>query len=230
MVILPYKDRLELLSKYLQQLIMESIGKERDLDGKVVNQGISVYGNKGSTDQHAYVQQLREGVHNFFVTFIRVLKDRDSESIEVEKGQTSGDYLDGFFQGTRNALFQNDRESITLNITEINEFSIGSLVGLFERSVGYYSSIVNINAYHQPGVEAGKKAAEDVITLQAKIIDFLSEKSDSAHSVDEIADAIKDSESKETVFLICQHLSENEYRGVKKISSGPLAKFSFQRQ
>ena len=58
MVILPYKDRLELFAKYLQQLIMESLGKEKDLQGKVVNQGISVYGNKGSTDQHAYV-------HNF---------------------------------------------------------------------------------------------------------------------------------------------------------------------
>src|SRR5207302_240487 len=56
MVILPYKDRLTLFSKYLQQLVMESLGKEHDLDGKVVNQGIAVYGNKGSTDQHAYVQ------------------------------------------------------------------------------------------------------------------------------------------------------------------------------
>ena len=230
MVILPYKDRLELLSKYLQQLIMESLGKERDLDGQVVNQGISVYGNKGSTDQHAYVQQLREGVHNFFVTFIRVLKDRDGKSIEVEKGHTSGDYLDGFFQGTRNALYQNQRESITLDITELNEFNIGALVALFERSVGYYASIININAYHQPGVEAGKKAAEDVITLQAKIIEFLSVNSDSAHSVGEIADAIKDSESKETVFLICQHLSANEYRGVKKIGSGALTKITFQSQ
>ncbi len=76
MVILPYKDRLLLLSRYLQQLVMESLGKELDLDGKVVNQGIAVYGNKGSTDQHAYVQQLREGVNNFFATFIEVLKDR----------------------------------------------------------------------------------------------------------------------------------------------------------
>jgi glucose-6-phosphate isomerase len=58
MVILPYKDRLELFSRYLQQLVMESLGKERDLDGNVVHQGIAVYGNKGSTDQHAYVQQL----------------------------------------------------------------------------------------------------------------------------------------------------------------------------
>ena len=56
MVILPYKDRLELFSKYLQQLVMESIGKEYDLDENLVNQGIAVYGNKGSTDQHAYIQ------------------------------------------------------------------------------------------------------------------------------------------------------------------------------
>jgi len=56
MVILPYKDRLQLFSRYLQQLLMESLGKEKDLDGKIVNQGITVYGNKGSTDQHAYVQ------------------------------------------------------------------------------------------------------------------------------------------------------------------------------
>src|SRR5262249_48007618 len=73
MVILPYKDRLELFSRYLQQLVMESLGKEKDLAGNVVNQGIAVYGNKGSTDQHAYVQQLRDGRLNFFVTFIEVL-------------------------------------------------------------------------------------------------------------------------------------------------------------
>ena len=73
MVILPYKDRLELFAKYLQQLVMESLGKEKDLQGNVVHQGIAVYGNKGSTDQHAYVQQLREGVPNFFATFIEVL-------------------------------------------------------------------------------------------------------------------------------------------------------------
>ena len=59
LVVLPYKDRLELFSRYLQQLIMESLGKERDLAGNVVKQGLTVFGNKGSTDQHAYVQQLR---------------------------------------------------------------------------------------------------------------------------------------------------------------------------
>src|SRR6185295_18005042 len=96
MVVLPYKDRLVLLSKYLQQLLMESLGKEKDLDGKTCHQGIAVYGNKGSTDQHAYVQQLRDGVPNFFVTFIEVLKERAGNSIDVEKETTSGDYLFGF--------------------------------------------------------------------------------------------------------------------------------------
>jgi glucose-6-phosphate isomerase len=65
-VVLPYKDSLLLFSLYLQQLVMESLGKEKDLDGKTVHQGLAVYGNKGFTDQHAYVQQLREGVANFF--------------------------------------------------------------------------------------------------------------------------------------------------------------------
>ena len=60
MVILPYKDRLLLFSRYLQQLIMESLGKEFDRNGNLVNQGLTVYGNNGSTDQHAYVQQLRD--------------------------------------------------------------------------------------------------------------------------------------------------------------------------
>ncbi len=84
MVVLPYKDRLELFSRYLQQLVMESLGKSLDLDGKEVHQGIAVYGNKGSTDQHAYVQQLRDGLDNFFVTFIEVLRDRAPERAGLE--------------------------------------------------------------------------------------------------------------------------------------------------
>ena len=83
---LPYKDRLMLFSRYLQQLVMESLGKEKDLDGNVVRQGIAVYGNKGSTDQHAYVQQLRDGVLNFFVTFIEVREgSRDAPASRSRK-------------------------------------------------------------------------------------------------------------------------------------------------
>ena len=163
MVILPYKDRLALFAKYLQQLVMESLGKEKDLDGKTVHQGIAVYGNKGSTDQHAYVQQLRDGVLNFFVTFIEVRKDRRGERFEVEDGITSGDYLQGFLRGTRSALYESERESITISIPEVNAFNVGALIALYERAVGFYGSLVNINAYDQPGVEAGKKAASKTV-------------------------------------------------------------------
>lgn len=163
MVVLPYKDRLVLFSKYLQQLVMESLGKEHDLAGAVVNQGIAVYGNKGSTDQHAYVQQLRDGVNNFFATFIEVRKSRDATSMEVESGFASGDYLQGFLRGTRKALSDKGRENITLSIEEVSAFTLGMLVGLFERAVGFYATLVNVNAYHQPGVEAGKKAATDFL-------------------------------------------------------------------
>src|SRR5690606_38666477 len=169
MVVLPYKDSLALFSKYLQQLVMESLGKELDREGNVVHQGIAVYGNKGSTDQHAYVQQLREGVNNFFVTFIEVLRDRVDGSIEVEDGITAGDYLQGFLLGTRDALTEKDRWSVTLTVPDVSPRTVGMLIALYERVVGLYASLVGINAYHQPGVEAGKKAASGVIALKLRL-------------------------------------------------------------
>src|SRR5213596_947606 len=173
MVILPYKDRLSLFAKYLQQLVMESLGKEKDLDGKTVHQGIAVYGNKGSTDQHAYVEQLRDGVLNFFVTFIEVCKDRRGKRFEVEDGITSGDYLQGFLRGTRSALYESGRESLTVSIYEVSAFNLGALIALYERAVGFYGSLVNINAYDQPGVEAGKKAATKLLQLQKQVSEKL---------------------------------------------------------
>jgi glucose-6-phosphate isomerase len=212
MVILPYKDRLMLFSKYLQQLIMESLGKEKDLDGKVVNQGIAVYGNKGSTDQHAYVQQLREGINNFFATFIEVLRDREGASLEVEPGTTSGDYLQAFLLGTRSALAENERESITITIDEVTPETVGALIALYERAVGLYASLVNINAYHQPGVEAGKKAAAGVLKQKAQLLQLLHSQPGSFQTVEDIAGVIGAEE--ETVFKLLQHLVANPSKGI----------------
>ena len=222
MVVLPYKDRLELFSKYLQQLVMESLGKQLDLSGKVVNQGIMVLGNKGSTDQHSYIQQLRDGINNFFVTFIEVLRDRIAPSLMVQPNVTSGDYLDGFFQGTRVALHENGRESITITVKEVSPFAVGALIALFERAVGLYATLINVNAYHQPGVEAGKKAATTIIDLQLRIIDFLSKQSPKSFDPSQIAQAIGQGEEIEAVFKICEHLAANPDRGVQK-SAGALA-------
>jgi glucose-6-phosphate isomerase len=165
MVALPYADRLATLSRYLQQLVMESLGKRLDLEGREVHQGLTVYGNKGSTDQHAYVQQLRDGRNDFFVQFVQVLDDGMGSDLEVESGSTAGDFLQGFLLGTRRALSAGDRPSLTLTLPTIDARQVGGVVALFERAVGLYASLVGINAYHQPGVEAGKKAASAVLDL-----------------------------------------------------------------
>lgn len=220
MVILPYKDRLELLGRYLQQLVMESLGKMRDLDGNVVHQGIAVYGNKGSTDQHAYVQQLRDGIANFFVTFIEVLEDRRGASVEVEPGITSGDYLFGFLLGTREALYESGRDSITITIPDVSARSLGALIALYERTVGLYASLVRINAYHQPGVEAGKKAAQRVLELQRKVVRAL-EEAKSPLRIEEVARSCGEPEEVETVMKILEHLAANE-RAVKQGGAGPF--------
>ncbi|XP_073275955.1 glucose-6-phosphate isomerase 1, chloroplastic-like isoform X1 [Primulina huaijiensis] len=215
MVVLPYKDSLLLFSRYLQQLVMESLGKEFDLDGNRVNQGITVYGNKGSTDQHAYIQQLRDGVHNFFVTFIEVLRDRPpGHDWELEPGVTCGDYLFGFLQGTRSALYSNDRESITVTVQEVTPRSVGALVALYERAVGIYASLVNINAYHQPGVEAGKKAAGEVLALQKRVLVVLNNASCKEPveplTLEEIAELCHASDDIEMIYKIIAHMAAND--------------------
>ncbi len=230
MVILPYKDRLVLFSKYLQQLIMESVGKEKDLDGKVVNQGIAVYGNKGSTDQHAYIQQLRDGLNNFFAVFIRVLENVSSvtgkfNNLQVEDQLTSGDYLSGFYQGTRKALYENGRDSITISVESLNPKTLGAMIALFERAVGYYASFVRINAYHQPGVEAGKKAATKVVEIQKVVMNYLVGNK-GEHTADAISKALKIEDDVETVYLTLEHLMTN-FENVKKTDLGKPSESTF---
>jgi len=204
MVVLPYKDSLVLFSKYLQQLVMESLGKKFDLDGNTVYQGIAVYGNKGSTDQHAYVQQLRDGVNNFFATFIEVRKGRTNPGIEVNPGVTSADYLQGFLRGTRKALHESGRQSLTISIPEVTPFHLGVLIALFERAVSFYASLVNINAYHQPGVEAGKKAAGLFLDLLNHVRGHLTGEPKDAGSIASDCDA-----DPEDVYHCLTHLAAN---------------------
>jgi len=239
MVVLPYKDSLVLFSKYLQQLVMESLGKTIEVEGEEDKyQGIAVYGNKGSTDQHAYVQQLRDGLPNFFATFIEVRNDRSGASIDVSKKGTpeeeqanptppvtSGDFLQGFLRGTRSALAENGRGSITISIPEVDAYNLGTLIALFERAVSFYASFVNINAYHQPGVEAGKKAAGDFLKTLVKVREHLAENSGSALGAEEVATAIGSSDPEE-VFHILTHLAAT-YEAVTSVQGNSLADDQF---
>ena len=221
MVVIPYKDRLALLARYLQQLVMESLGKRENLAGEVVEQGLTVYGNKGSTDQHAYVQQLRDGVANFFLVLVRVLT-AGSDALEVEPGTTSGDYLHAFLLGTREAIGERARASLTVSLTRVDARSLGALIALFERAVGFYASLVGINAYHQPGVEAGKKAAASILALQAKLAAALDATPRSA----EVLALAAGSSDVETAFLLLEHLAANGRARMRPGTSPADATFS----
>jgi len=202
---------------------MESIGKKLDLDGKEVHQGLTVYGNKGSTDQHAYVQQLRDGTENFFATFLEVRKSRDEKEPFVEPGVTSGDYLQGFLRGTRQALYEGGRDSMTISIPELNAFQLGLLIALYERAVGFYATLVNINAYHQPGVEAGKKAATELLVLQGAVQAALTPEPQTAETIAAALQA-----DPEAVYHILIHLAANA-RQVHRAGGTTIAQDQFSR-
>ncbi|MEM4247742.1 MAG: glucose-6-phosphate isomerase [Candidatus Nanoarchaeia archaeon] len=167
MVIVPYSDRLILMSRYLQQLVMESLGKEKDLDGNTVYQGLNVFGNKGGTDAHAFIQQLNDGRNDFFITFIEIL--RDSLIVPVEDKITMGDYLHGFLCGLTDALLSKDRQVIQICLNKLDEFNIGMLIALYERAVAFYAELIHINAFHQPGVQAYKLASKGIIKLTKEL-------------------------------------------------------------
>jgi glucose-6-phosphate isomerase len=222
MVILPYRDSLQLFSHYLQQLVMESLGKEKDLTGKIVQQGLTVYGNKGSTDQHAYVQQLLDGVNDFFVVFLEVQQDQRVRPLFIEKDLTSGDYLKAFLEGTRKALRNKGRESLTLSLRELTPYTLGVLVALFERTVGLYAALIKLNAYHQPGVELGKKCANQYVELQRQVLQFLRAKRGLAFTPEELAVKLGIPEETEFVYKLLEHLYLNKYHEIKKQKGASL--------
>jgi glucose-6-phosphate isomerase len=99
---------------------------------------------------------------------------------------------------------------------------MGVLIALFERAVGLYASLVGINAYHQPGVEAGKTAATAVIALQATILANL--RNGGKGSPDEIAAALH--ADPETVHHILRHLAANPEHGIRADTTNPETRYS----
>jgi len=186
LVVMPYADRLKLLSNVLQQLLMESLGKGTTRMGAQSEQGLAVYGNKGSSDQHALVQQLIDGQDRALVLLVQLYTDGTTgQSNELSLGDT----LQHFLLGTRRALINRNRPVLTWTLPQLDAAGVGATLALFERAVGFYASLVDINAYHQPGVEAGKRAAKTYATVQQKILELLRLKPQTLHSLYEHLDA-----------------------------------------
>ena len=106
------------------------------------------------------------------------------------------------------ALYESGRESIAMSIPEANAFNIGALIALYERAVGFYGSLVNINAYDQPGVEVGKKAATRLLELQKQVRANLT--GGPGKTAEEIARSID--ADPEDVFHVLRHLANNDPR------------------
>lgn len=218
MVVLPYSDRLASVPRWIQQLVMESVGKRLDRAGRTVHQGLTVYGNKGSTDQHTYMQQLRDGTPDFFVTFIRVHQERKGAPIEIVPGVTLGDHLFGGLEGTRAALYARGRDSITITLTDTGTRSLGALIALYERAVGLYAELINVNAYHQPGVD--KYAAQPVLTLQLAVLAQL-RIAKTPQTAKQLADAVGQPDQVETVYKLLEHQTFSDKRGVLADGKAP---------
>jgi glucose-6-phosphate isomerase len=170
-------------------------------------------------------------VNNFFVTFIEVLKDRAAgSSLEVEPGVTSGDFLQGFLLGTRDALTEKHRHSITITVNEVSPKTIGMLIALYERTVGLYASLVGINAYHQPGVEAGKKAAGGVIALKLKIAAALRAAPGTAFTAESLAARLGSPDKTELVFKVLEHMAANPGSKVTKTAGKPWYESTYAAQ
>ncbi len=226
-VVLPYKDSLDLLAKYLQQLVMESLGKELDLEGRKVNQGLAVMGNKGTSDQHSYVQQLVGGPDNIFVIFVQVLKDRAGKSVCVGEDSTSGDYLNAFMLGTKKNLEDHGKKTMTVTVPCVSAYNVGQLIAIWERAVGLYAQLININAYHQPAVEYGKKCAGVLIDVKNRARELLLA-SDGAMTAPEIAKAL--GADAQDVFRLLMHLCANDERLTMNVDPEDITESTFAKK
>ncbi|GIQ86592.1 phosphoglucose isomerase, partial [Kipferlia bialata] len=167
MMVLGYSDCLKEYSHYLQQLYMESLGKEYDIEGKAAPHGLTVFGGVGTGEQHSCMQQIQKGINDTFVRFIH-FRHREADYANAKAG-SMGRQLLAFVKGTELALNQNGRSFVTMTFSKPNPFNMGMMVALEERVVSILAAFWDINAYDQPGVQDGKLAAKGVNALSLAI-------------------------------------------------------------
>lgn len=167
-VVMPYADSLKLISDWYAQLWAESLGKKKDNDGNIINAGQTPVKALGVTDQHSQVQLYTEGPYDKIVVFIGVEKFKRTITIPKIYGDIpSLGFLGGITQNkliqteqmsTEYALLKSGKTNLTITLPEVNEFTLGELLYMFEVATGFAGELLNIDAFNQPGVEEGKNA------------------------------------------------------------------------
>jgi glucose-6-phosphate isomerase len=168
--VLPYDERLALLPSYLQQLVMESLGKSVRPDGKPTGvQTVPVlWGGAGTNSQHSFFQALHQGTDTVPADFIGVVRPAhpyaDNHAALLANLLAQAEALaNGFDADDPQKTYPGNRPSTLLLLDELNPHSLGALIALYEHSVYAQSVLWGINAFDQWGVELGKKIANDLL-------------------------------------------------------------------
>lgn len=164
--VLPYDERLRLLPNYLQQLVMESLGKSVRVDGSPVEAAtVPVWwGGPGTDTQHSFFQALHQGTQVVPADFIGVVRSDHphggnhrallanllAQTEALANGQVSVD---------PHRHYPGNRPSTLLLLDALTPHSLGMLVALYEHSVYLQAVLWGINAFDQFGVELGKQVA-----------------------------------------------------------------------
>jgi Glucose-6-phosphate isomerase len=167
-VMMPYADSLKFISDWYAQLWAESLGKKFDTDGKAIFSGQTPVKALGVTDQHSQVQLYTEGPFDKIIVLLGVDKFKETITIPKIYGEIpSLGFLGGITQNqlikteqmaTEYALLKGGKANMTITLPEVNEFTIGQLLYMFEVATAFAGELMHINAFDQPGVEEGKNA------------------------------------------------------------------------
>lgn len=167
-VMMPYSNKLKDMADWYSQLWAESLGKRFDKHKNIVEVGQTPVKALGATDQHSQVQLYMEGPNDKIITFIEIEKFSNNDLLKNHfpyikdfnylEGKTLGGLLNSEKKATEIALTDNQRPNLTIKISEVSEENIGALIFFFQAATAYAGELLDINAFDQPGVEAGKIA------------------------------------------------------------------------
>jgi glucose-6-phosphate isomerase len=165
-VLMPYADRLRAFAAWYVQLWAESLGKRFDRRGQRVETGPTPLPAVGATDQHAQMQLFMEGPRDKLITFIGVRKVERDVAIPDNagpdaylNGKSLAQLLDAERRGTTEALASDGRPSVTIDVPQVEPYTVGSLLMLYEAATALAGELYGIDAFDQPGVELGKRLA-----------------------------------------------------------------------
>lgn len=185
--VLPYSQSLGLLPRYLQQLEMESLGKQIDRDGKLVGCPTLpiLWGEPGTNGQHAFYQLLHQGGRALSCEFIackeadfpvpghheKLLANCFAQSAALMKGKTEAEAraeLEMAESSTWLApykIFPGNQPSTTLLLPRLDPHTLGALVALYEHKVFTLGVLWHLDAFDQWGVEYGKQIANSLLPM-----------------------------------------------------------------